>query len=325
MKEFATLKVLMGGMALVFCGVILLVSAVLLKLIGDYLRQEGRLKLYRLSRALFILALLPFPLFFGSIFYAARIEPYWIATRTVNVASPLFSQNLKNVKIVQISDLHISEIRPYEKGLIRRINRLKPDLLFITGDFINEADDVELVLEVLGQMKAKYGIYAVLGNNEYYYLNEEDFIRALRRAGVRALKHENLKIDLGDKGSFWLAGLSYRYGAEPYLKQAFAGVPVNEPKILITHDPDVVDINGLADFDPQIVMAGHTHGGQIGIPFIRRLSDKAETSRYMAGGHVTDKGLLLYVNRGIATTIPAARFLCRPEITVYKLKHSERK
>ncbi len=322
MKEFASLKVFMAGMTLVFCGIILLAVAVLLKFIGDYLKEQGRLKLYRLSRAFFALVLLPFPLFFGSIFYAVRIEPYWIATRIVNVASPLFSKNIEDIKIVQISDLHISAIRPYEKSLIRRINRLKPDVLFITGDFINEADDVELVLEVLGQLKVKNGIYAILGNNEYYFLNETDFIEALKRAGVYALKHENLRLDFKDKGYFWLAGLSFRYGAESYLKQAFAGIPVDEPKILITHDPDVVDLNGLKDFDPQIVMAGHTHGGQIGIPFIRRLSDKAETSRYMAGRHITDKGVLLYVNRGIATTAPVARFLCRPEITVYKFKHS---
>jgi predicted MPP superfamily phosphohydrolase len=101
------------------------------------------------------------------------------------------------------------------------------------------------------------------------------------------------------------------------LERAFDGVLPEEPVIMLTHNPDLIDVPALAAHKPDLVLAGHTHGGQFGIDFIRKYSDYAERSKYMAGlFRVSD--MRLYVNRGLGMKTRRIRFFCRPEVTVFR-------
>ncbi len=253
---------------------------------------------------------------------AAIIEPNWIEVTGLTVKSDNFDPRLKDAKIVQISDLHIEKIGFREKSLIHLVNGLKPDVLLITGDFTNSKSGIEPCLKVLGALHSRYGIYAILGNTDNHYFRHEDrMVADLESVGITVLRHDNIKLDLGDNGSLWLAGVSHNYQSRRGIAEAFSGIPLREPKITMIHNPDLADDVAASGYRPQLILAGHTHGGQFGIPFIRKYSDYASRSKYMAGMFNID-GVPLYVNRGIGMKTRDFRFLCRPEITVLRLERS---
>lgn len=307
-----------------------IVISILLLIIGDYFRGRKKTFLFKVCRFLTLFLLSPLLITLVVWIDARFIEPNWIDVKHITIKSDKFSDSLSQIKFVQISDLHIEHFGLREKALIRSINRIKPDFILMTGDFLNAKEDLPLALDVLRQLRAKRGIYTILGNNDYYFADEGQFIRKLKEIGVIALKYENLKIDLGDNQWFWLVGISDKYaefanyGQIAYVTQAFSGVPVNEAKILLLHDPNEADLPIVHEYEPQLILAGHTHGGQFGITFLRKYSDYAERSPYMAG-LFNVRGVPLYVNRGIGMNTRPVRFFCRPEITVFSLQKDSAK
>ncbi len=304
------------------------VSVFILRYIGNYFKEIKSKGFYQLTRILMGVILLPvvLPSIILPIAYvdATVIEPNWIEVSKISVKAPNFNVGLQSLKIVQITDLHIEKVGPREKSLIKIINGLKPDIILTNGDFINSEEGWAPCLAVLKQLKASKGIYTILGNTDYYFGKENEIIAMLQSIGIIVLKHDNLKLDFGEKGSFWLVGISYKYGllaryGEPkYVQMAFEGIPAHEPKILLIHNPKQAELEGVQHHRPQLILAGDTHGGQFGIEFIRKLSPYADRGKYMAGMFDV-QGIPLYVNRGIGMKTLYLRFLCRPEITVVRL------
>lgn len=298
-----------------------------LNLIGDYFKNKGNQGVHKITRVFIFIVILPVIFYCFVWFDSVYIEPNWIQVRKVSIKANNFNPGLKKLKIIQISDLHIEKVGFKEKSLIKIINKIKPDIIFITGDFINSSSGLLPCKDVLKQLKANKGIYAILGNHDYYYLREQDIIRTLKDIGIVVLRHENLKIDFGEKGSFWLVGLSDRYGAiarygdDSYVSYSFKGVPLAEPKILLIHNPEVVKVKSIFQYKPELILAGHTHGGQFGIPFLRKYSWYAERSDYMAGLFYVNN-IPLYVNRGIGMITRNIRFFCRPEVTIIRLSRN---
>jgi hypothetical protein len=272
--------------------------------------------LFLLAPLVVVLVILP---------YSRFIEPNWIEVKKVTIRSDKFTPELSKVKIVQISDLHIERIGYREKKLIKIISRLKPDIIFITGDFVTYRKDLPSCLTILRQIKAKNGIYAILGNHDYYQFHESELIPKLQEAGINVIRYGNLKLDLGKGRKIWIVGLSdhygelARYGQPHFLRDAFAKIPVGDIKIFLTHNPDVAALDALREFHPDLILAGHTHGGQFGIESLRKYYWYAERSDYMAGLFKVN-GMPLYVNRGIGTITKPVRFFARPEVTVIKLR-----
>jgi hypothetical protein len=139
----------------------------------------------------------------------------------------------------------------------------------------------------------------------------------LRSAGIDILHNENRKILLPNNKIFWLAGsyFDFHHDNTISIAKAIEMVPHNAPVILLNHYPDVFEKAVNAGIN--LVLVGHTHGGQIGIPFLIHLSNYANKSSFMSGLFSSGK-TKMYVNRGIGTTIFPVRFLCRPEITVFE-------
>ncbi len=297
----------------------------MLTLLAKYFKETQSPLAYRFASILkwgFLLSIL------GGVFIwydALILEPNWIQVKHITIKSPLFTKADEQLKIVQLSDLHIERFGGRERSLIKKVNALKPDIILNTGDYINSRTQWRASMKVVSQLKAKKGQYSILGNTDYYFGSEAEIVEWLKGAGVTPIIAGNLKITFDNGAYFHLVGLSDKYssaaqyGDARFVPAAFQGVPVNEPKILMIHDPDDAKVKVIADYNPQLVLAGHTHGGQFGIDWIRRYSDYAERSDFMAG-KFTVNGFPLYVNRGIGMKTLNLRFLCRPEITVIHLK-----
>lgn len=311
-----------------FYAVLAAILSVVLIFLWRYFRQREERLGQRLSLGLIALLLGPLFLLASAWVDARYIEPQWIQVTKLIVKDKAFSENLKEIKIVQISDLHVREFGRTERNMIRILDRLKPDILLFTGDFVDSIGGIKPCFEVLRNLKARYGIYAILGNNEDYFFSgqRQRFVENLKRLGIHVMEHEAVRLDLENGRSFWLVGISDVYttaashGNEEFIHEAFKGVPQEEAKVLLIHNPNAIEDVFLRSYKPQLVLAGHTHGGQFGLEFIRKYSAFAERSKYMNGFFHVD-GIPLYVNKGIGTHTRPIRFLCRPEITVISLEH----
>jgi predicted MPP superfamily phosphohydrolase len=251
------------------------------------------------------------------------LEPNWIKIERVEIHDAALAQALKGEKVVQISDIHLKGLGFRERELTEKINELHPDILFITGDYFStvrgkEADDqYKAIYELVKSFKVSTGIFGILGNYDDYLLNHPERLQELRNAGIMILHDENIKVLLSNDRMFWLAGSfydAYHNNSSSFTK-SIESIPPKAPIILLNHYPDVFDKAVNAGIN--LVLAGHTHGGQIGIPFLIHISNYANKSPYMKGLFRSGK-TQMYVNRGIGTAVFPVRFLCRPEITVFE-------
>jgi len=169
---------------------------------------------------------------------------------------------LAGLRIVQISDLHGK--RSLQNKLPEKVNGLKPDILVITGDIIdNYHIDYSYIEQLAGPMRAKYGKFFVSGNNEYStQLSWDEMEKTFRSSGVKVLHNSNYRIKISG-GNLWLVGVDDPNRGRARLSEALKGTD-GAPKILLAHSPEIIDEARAAKID--IVLAGHTHGGQIRIP-----------------------------------------------------------
>ncbi len=302
-----------------------ILMAIVLHLLSRYFKETNSKTALRMTK--FLKWVLIGSVVFGVVIWidVLIVEPNWIEVKHITIESPLFTPSHEKLKIVQISYLHIETFGLRERGLIRAIDRLKPDIILNTGDYIDSREGWNVAMKVVSQLKAKKGHYSILGNTDTYFGSETEIVDWLNKVGVTPIVIGNLKIQVDDRTSLTLVGMSDRYssaalyGDRQMVPRAFQGVPLNDPKILMIHDPDDAKVDTIAEYHPQLVLAGHTHGGQFGIDLIRRYSTYAERSEFMAGKFMIH-GFPLYVNRGIGMKTLNLRFLCRPEITVIHLR-----
>lgn len=325
MNTLMQLHLLPEGSVVSFLKFLLIVSdiiAFLLLIIFIFVLLFLRNKLLKILSAVLVTSLSLFLLVQIALYIdMVYIEPNWIKVEQVNLKIPSLGNVLRGAKIVQFSDLHVDKLGFKEKKLIKIVNSLNPEIIFITGDFINSKEGLEPCLSILRQMKSKRGIYAILGNIDYIFFNEKEIASALNKVGIIILLRDNVKLDFGKGRNLRLVGISSERDSGPSdsdISTALMKVPLNEAKIMLVHIPDTADRKILLDYKPQLILAGHTHGGQFGIPFIRKYSDYAERSKYMAGLFYVN-GIPLYVNRGIGTKTRNIRFMCRPEVTVFNI------
>ena len=233
----------------------------------------------------------------------------------IPVHIPGLPRTLDGYVIVQVSDIHtgihLGE-RELDEGF-ELVRRARPDLIVATGDLVDsDTAFAPLVARKLADLAARDGVFACLGNHDYY-AGADVVEQTLRAAGVTPLVNEGRLVRVGDGGGFALLGVddqwSYRYERSgPLLAQAATGVPEQTPRILLSHQPPTVD-----RWAGQVALqlSGHTHGGQIN-PGGLRPADLFY--KYIAGRYVVGQ-TTLYVNRGFGTVGPPARLWAPPEIT----------
>lgn len=231
---------------------------------------------------------------------AFAIEPEWVKVRTVRPA-----QSRPTCRFVQFSDLHHKGDRAYLEKVVRMINGLSPDFVCFTGDIVEDAAFLPEALELIEKIKSP--VYGIPGNHDYW--SKIDFgvvAKSFAATGGKWLLDENLLIR---DGTINLIGAT--------CTQALKFQPRGGMKnILLIHYPYWVERLGGVSFD--LILAGHSHGGQVRLPFIGAIVVPGGVGEYELGMFKTPSGPL-YVNAGIGYLHLDVRFLCRPEITVFEL------
>ncbi len=320
------MTILLAKVLFVIYSFIAVFLSVILLFFSRSFKKTGQRRSQKLANLAIFVLLAPIITLLIALPYSHFIEPNWVEVKKITIRSDKFPDDFSRLKIIQLSDFHMDKIGLREKKVISVVKKVRPDLIFITGDFVTYRKNLPICLEFLRQLKAKFGIYAVLGNHDYYQFHESELIPKLLKAGVYVLKHDNLELNLGLEKKIWIVGLSdhygglARYGQPHFLRDAFTLIPLKDIKIFLTHNPDVAALPDLKEFMPDLILAGHTHGGQFGIDMLRRYSWYAERSEFMAGLYKVN-GMQLYVNKGIGTITKPVRFLARPEITIIQLKN----
>ncbi len=244
--------------------------------------------------------------------YGYLVEPYWIEVSTI----PIQTEKLKaaSVRIVQISDFHCDKKARNEEKVVEIVNSLNADIVVFTGDSLNAAEALGRFRDTLGRLKAKLGKYAVNGNFEMEYWGTLDLYRD---TGFELLDAEAVELEK-DGEVFYISGLSYHN--PPQVPNFLKEVPDGAYSVFLHHIPCLIeDIGGL---NADLYLCGHTHGGQVALPFYGALTTLSRYGKKYERGMYEVGDTRLYVNRGIGMEgglAPRVRFCSRPEITVFDI------
>ena len=206
--------------------------------------------------------------------------------------------------------------------VIARTNAAGPDLILLTGDYVittvlgGTFVPPEAIANALRALRAPLGVYAVLGNHDCW-LDAPRVRTAFERAGIPVLDDAAREIDPSRR--LWLAGVGDFWEERHDVRAALADVPDDAIVLVFTHNPDVFP--HVPD-RVALTIAGHTHGGQVALPFVGRPVVPSQYGERYAIGHVVEDGRHLFVSPGIGTSIVAVRFRVPPEISVVTLRHA---
>jgi uncharacterized protein len=254
---------------------------------------------------------------FATSVYAQGIEPRWFAIKTIDVKLVGLDPVFEGYKIVQLTDLHARSAYMDRQQLVKvagLANRQQPNLIALTGDYITKgaSQSEEMLANAFSLLKAQDGVVAVMGNHD----RSEDSTpieRALQFGKIKLLNNAVYSIDRQGK-LLNIAGVDDAWFNRSDMPQTISQLPATGVNILLAHEPDYGDIAAAyARFGLQL--SGHTHGGQIVLPFAPRVTPpwgkKYINGLYQIGA------MQLYVSPGVGTTgPPKARLNCRPEISV---------
>ncbi|NQX69981.1 metallophosphoesterase [Paenibacillus alba] len=252
--------------------------------------------------------------------YAYGIEPHWMEIKQLNIALAKLPSSFNQFRIVHFSDLHLGFYSnlAHLSELVEQVRELKPDLICFTGDLVDRSIAyMPEAVSILSQLRAPYGQYAVLGNHDAFG-NRSAVTRGLSQAGFRVLHNEHIVIQKGmDK--LHIAGVDDPWVGKPDIRAALLHIPEDACTILLAHEPDFAD--EYSRFPVALQLSGHSHGGQIRLPFFGALYTPPHGSKYTAGLYQVPNSLLqVYTTRGIGMTRFPLRFNCRPELTVMTLQ-----
>ncbi len=263
--------------------------------------------------------------------YGGAVERHWIEIAHRDVFIPGLAQAFDGFRVAQLSDIHLDQYsEPFlVRDAVRHINSLNPDAVFLTGDFVTfgflpdkfSIGSAWQCGNLLNQLQCKER-YAVLGNHDVL-IGSADVAEALSANGVKVLINAHVPVERAG-ARFWLAGLDDAVEGQPdpgaALPASIRNVP-QEPIVLLCHAPDYADDlivvpEGQA---VSLMLAGHSHGGQIRLPILGPLALPELGRKYIEGWFRFGR-LQLYVNRGLGTVGLPIRFNCPPEIALLTLR-----
>lgn len=252
--------------------------------------------------------------------WSVLVEPRWVARRDIAHAVPGW-QGPPGLKVAVAADWHMTRhwlrVMTVERAreLVDRINAAQPDVILLPGDFISDRDwprAEEEIAAVLGGLKARLGVYAVLGNHDWWH-DGAAFAAALRKQGITVLENDAMPLP---GTPVWVVGIDDDFTGHSRPRQAMAKLPAGAQALVLMHDPASLmampPVQGL-------VVAGHTHGGQVALPFFGALVVPGAAPRQWAHGWVEHGGNRMYVTSGLGVSILPLRFNARPEWVVFTL------
>lgn len=260
--------------------------------------------------------------------WAFIVEPYMIIdVEEVPMKIPGWNSRLDGLKVAVVGDIHAG--RPFfEDWRVRRIvektNSLKPDIVLLVGDYVNggwyqSAMDLKKLGGYLAEIKAPLGVYAILGNHDYLY-GAGEIRKMINSTGIKLLENSCAKVK-APGGDFYVSGIADPLSADYSYSQALAGTGKNAPVIFLSHTPDVFrEIPS----EVGVTFSGHTHGGQVRLPFIGALFSNTFRGDKLVEGEYRRDGKTIFVTRGLGTSRIPARFMCTPAITLVSMERDTR-
>ena len=260
----------------------------------------------------------------GLAVWAGWIEPRRLVVRDVELELPRWPERLDGLRAGVLSDVHAGVPHMPLAKVARAVDALNdraPDVHLLLGDFLDASQPwrrrlkPEVVASELARLRAPLGTFSVLGNHDWRSAGTR-MRRALLDAGIAVLENDAVALD-GPRGPFWIAGLDDMRHRAPDVGAALRDVPAGAPVIVLTHDPDTFPE---VPSRVALTLAGHTHGGQVAIPLLRRpLLPSIYGERY-ASGHVVEHERHLFVSSGLGTSGLPIRLLAPPEVLVVTLR-----
>ena len=256
----------------------------------------------------------------GMVFWGFLVEPGRLVVREQTIQLDNWPRELDGLRIAVLSDIHVDDWFIDDKKLrtiVERTNQLQPELIVILGDYMSSNGNVTRRVEperfgpILKDLHAPLGVYSVLGNHDWWYSGIQVRL-GLEKNGIQVLENEVIHFDA--RGTqLWLVGLADLWTRRQAVADTIAMVPEGKPFIALTHNPDIFpDV-------PQrvpLLLAGHTHGGQVRLPLIGSVVESSDYGDRYVKGHVIENNHHLFVTTGIGTSIVPVRFGVPPEIVV---------
>jgi len=252
---------------------------------------------------------------------AARrvVAPFEISKQRVWLSG--LPATFRGFRIVQVSDIHLGMFLSLEsfQQAIEKINALDPDIVAVTGDYVTYSRAyIRPVARALGRLKARHGVFAVLGNHDFR-VDPDEVADALTRQGIEVLRNRSIVIDRGE--TLHLAGVDdWGYGAD--LDKALRDVPSGSAAVLLAHNPRI--IRAAAARGIGLVLSGHTHGGQVNLPVFGSIYGNARKPKRFHAGLDRLHRTQIYVTRGLGTVVLPFRYRCPAEITQIELRPEKR-
>ncbi|WP_066252430.1 metallophosphoesterase [Neobacillus drentensis] len=261
----------------------------------------------------------------GGYLYANRIEPSLLDIQKLQIKHPLIPKSFNGIKIIQFSDTHLGfqyNLHQFNK-LVEKINLLKPDIILFTGDLMDEPNqytEINKLIPILTKLHAPLGKYCIFGNHDHGGYGSDIYRNIMVTADFTVLLNESAPIKLQDGSTIYLLGIDDAMLGKPNLPLTLKNVPKDTFKILLSHAPDLAET--AIQYPVHWQLSGHSHGGQIKIPFFGALVTPPFAQIYPEGLYSIGENnrLSLYVNRGIGTTRLPFRFMSKPELTIFTLK-----
>ncbi|MBA2874176.1 metallophosphoesterase [Thermaerobacillus caldiproteolyticus] len=256
-------------------------------------------------------------------YYARFIEPARLTVTHHTIFHPLIPKGFTGIKLIQFSDVHLGHYYGLRRFVhtVQKINELQPDIVLFTGDLLHEPNKyahIDDVISALAGIRAPLGKFSIYGNHDHGGYGTDTYRHIMNKAGFRMLVNEHVMIELMDKSKIAIAGVDDMMLGNPNFPEMLKNIPPSTYTIVLLHEPD-----GAAEtsrYPVHLQLSGHSHGGQIQLPFIGPLITPPLATKYYEGFYQIGD-LTLYVNRGLGTTRMPLRFLTPPELTVFTLKH----
>ena len=252
------------------------------------------------------------------------VEPLLVETTELALGFDQLDPDSPPVRLVHLTDTHIERTSFREAEIVRKVNALRPDLVLLTGDYLNlsylhDPAAAEHFRRFIAQLEAPYGIFAVRGTVEPVPGMMAELVRD---TGITWLEQEAVTVEVRGQ-LLTLVGVACSHEPEldaARLEQTLEGVPAGDLTVLLYHSPDLIQEASAHQVD--LVLSGHTHGGQIRLPLLGPVVTYSRYGRRYASGLFHEGDTTMYVSRGLGFeggSLPRARFLCRPEIVSIEL------
>lgn len=258
-----------------------------------------------------------------ALYWGAVVEPAKLELTTLDISSDRLATGTPPIRLLHISDIHLERWSCRENQLLAHVAQAQPDLIVITGDYVStsynaDPETMAQVGDLLSQLSAPYGVYATLGTPPVDL--RENVVPIFDNLGITLMREDWEQIDLGKGRKLTLLGMDFTHYLPDdidRLSRVAADAPKDAPQVLLTHSPEVMPQAVEEGID--LYLCGHTHGGQVRLPFIGPLLTSSQLGRRYVMGHYREERTNLYITRGVGfegMSAPRVRFLAPPEMTL---------